>query len=154
MHRTVLTISLSAAIFTAIATQGFATNDHKDPAGPRQSFEELDANADGLISPEEMQAKRADRFAQADTDGDGALTPAEMEARATAGAKNLRNRMLDHIFAKRDTDGDGRLTLAEMGEGRTDRLFAATDTDKDGLISQPEFDTFVEKRHAKRHKAE
>lgn len=56
-----------------------------DPAASldRVTFDEVDVNNDGEISPEELRAVAPDvdeaRFAQFDADGDGALDEAEFD---------------------------------------------------------------------------
>lgn len=51
-----------------------------------ESFTEVDLNADGLITPQELITAdptiTEDAFKAADTDGDGALSPEEYEAMA------------------------------------------------------------------------
>jgi Ca2+-binding EF-hand superfamily protein len=88
-----------------------------------KSFDAIDANRDGQISPEEIrvwrraakgarraagadaQAKFDEHFSRADNDGDGMLSRAEAE------------RSLPRVAAKFDRidkDGDGRVTREEM----------------------------------------
>jgi Ca2+-binding EF-hand superfamily protein len=117
----------------------------------RPSFEQLDTNADGQITQEEMQARGEARFAMADTDSDGKLSAEEMMASRAKAGEDCVKRMIE----KRDTDGDGFLSLEEMrpngdkqkkGKGRG---FERMDADKDGAISKEEFDTAMAK-HGKR----
>lgn len=147
MNNTALTLCLSAAILAGLSTDGFAAGDRH--GGPRINFEEVDANADGLLSPEEMETHRAARFAEADTDGSGGLSPAEVEARMIATQNERRERMLDRMFERRDADADGEITMAEMSESRSADRFSRADADGDGLISRAEFDEAREKARSK-----
>lgn len=152
MKNTTLTICLSAAIMAAVATEGFAAGDHR--GGPRINFEEVDANADGLLSQSEMDAHREARFSATDTDGSGGLSKAEVEARMIANQDERRVKFLDRMFKKRDANGDGELTLAEMPNDRSSKMFQRADADGDGLISKAEFEAAKEAGRNKKNKAE
>ena len=115
--------------------------------GPRIVFEEVDANNDGAITLEEIQAMGANRFANADTDGDGALSRDELLAQGQDRIERRVDRMLERL----DTDGDGQLSMAEMEEARDgrrgfgrgpnpERMFERFDADGDGSVTQAEFD--------------
>lgn len=138
MNNTALTLCLSVAIATGFATQSHAAGDHR--GGPAFNFEEMDANADGLLSPEELQAHRAARFAATDTDGSGGLSRDEIEARMIANQEERRVRFLDRMFDRRDANEDGQISLDEMASDRTGKMFERADADGDGLISKAEFD--------------
>jgi Ca2+-binding EF-hand superfamily protein len=75
-----------------------------------QMADGADANADGIVSPDEMRAALAGRLATFDTDGDGTLSLAEFEAMHAA---MIRPIMVDR-FQALDEDGDGRVTADEM----------------------------------------
>ncbi|MEQ8294227.1 MAG: EF-hand domain-containing protein [Roseovarius sp.] len=152
MKNGILMASLSAAILAAAATQGLAASDDSDKGhhGKRPSFEELDANGDGVVSREEMQARMQARFDEADADGDGRITREEMSARMEARASERRERFLNRMFERQDADADGALTLEEMRGDRADRMFAKVDQDGDGNVSREEFDAMKERMH-KRH---
>ena len=138
MTNTALTLCLSVAIMAGLATQSMAASDHK--GGPRINFEEVDTNADGILTVEELQAEREARFAVTDTDGNGALSRAEIEARMLANQDERRVKFLDRMFDRRDANDDGQLTLDEMAAGRTAKMFERADADGDGQISKAECD--------------
>lgn len=111
-----------------------------------EMFGQLDADGDGALSLEELQA-RPDRFDAADADGDGALSRDEMMARATDRAEAGVAR----FFERFDADGDGQVTEAEIAEVQGERqaerraemaarIFERADADGDGLISVEEFE--------------
>lgn len=107
--------------------------------GPQIDFDTVDADKDGKITPTEIAASRAARFAAADTNGDGKLDRAELIARAEATkAERMATRALDML----DADRDGALSAAEMadGPGMGTRMFARMDADKDGALTRAELD--------------
>ena len=128
----------AAAVAPALAFGG--KHGQRGP-GPLINFEEIDANSDGKITPEELAEHRAARFAEKDTNGDGLLSPEEMAAaaikRVTENAPKRFERMLDRA----DADGDGMISLAELpGEERSARMFDRLDSDGDGAISVEEME--------------
>jgi Ca2+-binding EF-hand superfamily protein len=141
MNNVTLTVCLTASILAGVVTESHAAGEHDGIRGPQHSFEELDANSDGLIAADEMQAHREARFALADTDGDGALTREEMETRMEGEQTKRRAKFIDRMFKKRDANGDGMLTMAEMADGRADRMFSKADANGDGFVSKAEFDS-------------
>ena len=152
MKNAIRMISLGAAILAGLSTQSLAAgSDATDrPDGPRHSFEELDANGDGLITSDEMQAHMQARFATADTDGDGKLTRQELSAKMEARQSQRRARHLDKMISRRDADGDGALSIEEMRSGRAEHMFAKVDADGDGALSKAEFEE-MKKKHRGRH---
>lgn len=141
------TLLMSAILAGLIVTAADAQD--RNAGFPRggMDFATLDADADGMLTPEDMATLQADRFAAADTDADGALSEAEMIARATAEATGrMAARMAERTAAmieRMDANGDGLLQADEMVEGPEhgmERMFARFDTDEDGAISEAEFD--------------
>jgi Ca2+-binding EF-hand superfamily protein len=117
----------------------------------QRMFARLDANHDGFITKDEVNAAQAQRaartdqrtarldpakrFERLDANHDGQITAAEVEAaraaRATANADaNAQNR--------RD---------------RGNRLFARADANKDGVVTRVEFDAATAQMHARMEKA-
>ena len=83
-------------------------------------FDEIDANRDGQVSPDELRAfheqmrgqheqmraqRRAEHWKKLDTDGDGKVSLAEAQANAP--------RLAEH-FGQIDANGDGFITPEEM----------------------------------------
>lgn len=117
-----------------MAFAGQGKNGHG--GGMYQHFDEVDTNADGFVTQDEMTAHRAARFAEKDTDGDGALSKDEMRA----GMMARMEERLDHMFSRMDADNDGKLAQSEMGH-KGKRMFERADTDGDGKISKDEAKT-------------
>ena len=103
---------------------------------------QYDADQDGTVTLEEIQAGRAAEFRQADSDADGKLSVAELQALFEA--KRARHQAAR--LAALDTDGDGVVSLAEFQNAprRPDRqaaaatLFGLADTNRDGNLSADE----------------
>ncbi len=148
MKNATLTLCLSAAMLAGAITHSYAAGDHGSKM--RANFEEIDANADGLISAEELSAHRQARFDATDTDGNGALSREEITARAEAKQDDRRARFIDRMFEKRDANADGQITFEEMAGDRQEKMFSRADANGDGLISQAEFEEMAEKRRDKR----
>jgi len=119
--------------------------------GPRHSFEELDANADGKLTQEEMKAHAKARFDAADTDKNGALSADELSARMQAEASERAGKFGARMIEKRDANDDGELSLEEMGpRDGGERMFSRMDADGDGAISAEEFAEM--QAHGKKHR--
>ncbi len=127
-------------------------------------FDEIDADASGTLSPEELAAQAQQRFVTADANGDGLLDRGELEAslRArmaermagrggeagqspsaplarAARAQARIARMARGLLLRRDANGDCLLSPAEMKPrpARVRRLLAL-DADGDGALSREE----------------
>jgi Ca2+-binding EF-hand superfamily protein len=106
-----------------------------------------DANRDGVVTREEYDAVRKQRFAAADTNHDGWLSEdeyvAEFEGRLQ---QQYAGRAQDDSYAGSikqahvrfkilDTDHDGKLTVEEEN-AIADKTFKRTDTNGDGKIDK------------------
>jgi len=136
-------LGATALAIPAWAERGEGHGEGRGPV-PRMSFEDLDANGDGQITPDELEARHAARAAALDADGDGYLTEDEMVAFQLAEAEaHIRARVAER-FAAADTDGDGKIGVAELeGERRGEmaqRLFDRADANGDGAVSKAEFE--------------
>ena len=111
----------------------------------------FDANRDGVVTRQEYDAIRAQRFQAADTNRDGVLSEdeyvAEFEGRLQQqyAGKAQDERYAGSIkqahvrFKILDTDHDGKLTLAEEN-AIAEKTFQCTDTNNDGKIDQADGD--------------
>lgn len=139
---TVLALTLGAV---GASAKGFGDHGGKGgPRGPQINFEQIDANADGLITKEELAAHAKARFDEQDTNGDGTLTVEELRAAAEKMRENRMQRMLE----RRDANNDGVLSFDEMQPqgDRADRMFERLDKNGDGQISAEEFAELKMKR--------
>ncbi|MEJ6389325.1 EF-hand domain-containing protein [Gymnodinialimonas ulvae] len=152
---------LAVMIPVALTAPAFAQR--AGPEGPRMMFEELDADGNGSVTLEEVQAAGEGRFARADADGDGALSRAELIAQGQDRVEARVDRMLERL----DNNGDGQLTQAELEEAREgrggrfgrggpspERMFDRLDADGDGAVTEAEFDEGVARfleRMGRRH---
>jgi Ca2+-binding EF-hand superfamily protein len=157
MKKTALMIT--GALVLALGTAGVASAmGPKDGRGPNfeQMFQELDANADGKLTKEEIEAGAAKRFADADTNGDGLLSKEELTAASEKRAESRRGNRIDRMFEHKDANNDGLLSQEEMASGKkrgmnADRMIERLDTDGDGAITLAEAEAAKGKWRGKRH---
>lgn len=127
----IVAASLAVAGGSAMAFGGHG----KGEARGQMRFEQLDADKDGKLSREEMQAGAALRFGTADANSDGKITAEEMNASGAKRAEKRFGKMLERL----DSDKDGALSLEEMQGGeRHAQMFERLDADKDGFVSKDE----------------
>ena len=139
MKKSVLAAFLVSAA-AVVAVPVFADQHGKGPGhGPRgergapPSFESLDTNGDGVLTLEEIQAPRVERFNEMDADGDGFVTAEEIMAHMAA-----------QMIARQDENGDGKLSIDEMRGPDFSRMFRFMDENGDGQITQEEWDAGME----------
>lgn len=141
----------AALILSALALPGISAAQDSPPApGPHGMFERLDANGDGQVTWDEVQAARAAAVQGLDANGDGYLSKEEIVNFRLAQAKERIERQVDALFDRRDANGDGRLGADELlatggfgepgGMQMTRRLFDRIDTNGDGVITREEAD--------------
>ena len=138
------------------ATQQSATQQPTAAAGPAAPagghglsafIGGFDANRDGVVTRQEYDAVRTQRFTAADTDHDGVLGEDEYVAEfAGRLQQQYAGRAQDDKYAGSikqahvrfkilDTDHDGKLTLTEEN-AIAEKTFQRTDTNGDGKIDQ------------------
>ncbi|WP_068109563.1 EF-hand domain-containing protein [Tropicimonas marinistellae] len=146
MKRTVISALAIAASLSAPAMAQQAA-----PGGfaPGETFLSMwDGDADGTVTLEEIQARRADIFASFDADEDGALSADEFAALDAARADAMqrpddRGRGLAQgqqplQRAAMDTDGDGSITQAEY-LAAAEGWIAVMDGNGDGVLTTADF---------------
>ncbi len=130
----------------------------------QMTFEDLDADGSGQITSADLLANARARFDKADANTDGQLEAQEIqamikqrmkaraEARAEAGHERAPDwaaragKRVDWIVGKmlkrKDTDASGALSFDEIAPdpARLDRMIARFDTDGDKALSPAEFD--------------
>ncbi|MEM9550481.1 MAG: calcium-binding protein [Pseudomonadota bacterium] len=109
------------------------------PRGPMPSFSELDANADGELTEQELQNHRSVRFQSLDADSNGSVTVEELDQNMRDNARDRAERIVERL----DANGDGALSEDEMAprRDRAGRMFDRIDADNSGTISEDEFET-------------
>ncbi|SFK48189.1 Ca2+-binding protein, EF-hand superfamily [Shimia haliotis] len=149
-------VIVAALSVTAVAASAKDRGEGHKMHGPQATFEQLDANGDGFVTVEEMQAHAESRFMAMDTDGDGGVSLDEMKARFDKGEGDnwkgeRRAKRMEKMFSKKDANGDGKLTPDEMKPdgNRQAKMIDRMDADKDGKISKAEFDAHKSEREAK-----
>ena len=129
----------------------------------------MDANSDGVVAREEMQARRQARMAERrsqmfermDVDSDGSITRAEydaahaqrMEQRAERGEAGERRGGRGHRGAHRmgmRLDRDGQGVNIDQARQRATEQFARMDADGDGFVTGAEMRAQHEARRAER----
>lgn len=138
-----LTLTVAAAALLGGTLTATALLAERGPGADRgammlEMFDEADANGDGQLSMEELEARRAARFAAADTNKDGKLDAAEIAAAELARFTARQEDRIVRMIENNDADGDGSISGDEIGEDRMERHFARIDADNDGAISKAE----------------
>jgi len=110
------------------------------------TFEELDTNADGIVSLEELEAQSEAHFANLDSDGDGVISADEMSAMIEANLSGRAARGVERMIERFDDNGDGVLSEDELPQRNHSRMLENVDADEDGAISAEEFEAAKEKR--------
>ncbi len=95
-----------------------------------QVFQQMDADGDGKVTQEEVDAFRAAQVAAADASGDGALSIEEFD---TVYRDLTRTKMV-RAFQRLDVDGDGIISADEM-DNRFGSLVERMDRNDDGALS-------------------
>jgi len=126
------TVALAAVIgISAVgATHAGGRSGHH---GDRQEmlFERFDANQDGKITKQEIDARRKQTMDKYDADKNGNLSLGEFQ-----GVFNeiMRHRMV-RMFQRIDWDGDAKVTEKEIAH-RLDRMMSWLDRNGDGVIEK------------------
>ncbi|WP_171115060.1 EF-hand domain-containing protein [Ruegeria sp. HKCCA5463] len=142
---------ISAIVISAVAITGTSVLAAGPGGREPVSFQELDADGDGQVTQQEMEAHRTARFTEADTNGDGKLSQEEMQAAAQKKASDRVARM----FENNDANKDGFLSQDELPKPRrADKMFDRMDADNSGGISEQEFADAKDRmgrHHKKKH---
>jgi len=118
---------VAGALASALSTRAQGQERERSPEA---TFQRLDDDDDGALSPAELSMIARARFDQLDRDGDGVLNFdefLEMRSRRDPAA----------TFRRLDTDGDGRIAGDELPEWLRAR-FESVDTNDDGFVDEDE----------------
>jgi Ca2+-binding EF-hand superfamily protein len=113
--------------------KGPGPHGHPGKAFAEHWFGRMDANKDGQLTQQEVEAGTERLFARLDVNKDGELTREE----ADTGAAAIRREELTAHFREIDANKDGRLTAAESKIPA--RFFDRLDTNHDHALSLEEF---------------
>ncbi|HEX4943135.1 MAG TPA: hypothetical protein VFV55_02210 [Usitatibacteraceae bacterium] len=104
------------------------------PAGRGEGWKKWDVNGDGKLSRDEVAnaPRLLERFDALDANHDGFLATEEMQAARLARGPGARGMG----WTRLDADGDGKLSRAEVANApRLSQEFDAIDADKDGFLT-------------------
>lgn len=156
--------------------------DYSEPkhGGPKQMFEQLDANKNGVVTHAEFMQHSAARFSEFDADADGFLTLQElpetmplppvaqkrMERRQERMQKRMEHQGVDadiaeidetperarrlRFMARLDKNGDERLSVEEFAAPPLKR-FKFADVNGDGQVTESELNTAMSERAQRPH---
>ncbi|MDO9637847.1 MAG: calcium-binding protein [Pseudotabrizicola sp.] len=157
-------VGASLVVLAVALTAGAAMADRSErmggPMGPmggpmggmgQMDFAAMDADGDGKVTQEEINAFRAAQVAAIDTDGDGLLSAEEIAAMHIRAATIRANEHAARMIERQDTDGDGKLSAAEMSvRPMPARMFEMLDADGDGAITEAEIAAAKERMSERR----
>lgn len=129
----VLALGLFAATPLMAGERGEGHGHGKRGGPARAMFNKLDTDGDGQISIAEATRNAAERTRAIDANGDGVITVQEVQAHR----EKLRAERAAARFAKLDSNGDGVVSAAEFTEAQTRKL-KALDANGDGVVSAEE----------------
>jgi Ca2+-binding EF-hand superfamily protein len=145
--------ALSALAFLAILAAPAIAQDQQ-PDHQRPTFAELDSNADGQVTTEEIAAAATARFTATDINADGQLSFDELKAAGMVKAESMVEQMARMHIARQDVDNSGALSAEEASnDDRMAKMIDHLDTDNDGKISAAEFEAMKDGRgkHGRDH---
>lgn len=141
---------LAGSVSTAVLAQAAPV---KGPQNAMQAaatarFDKIDANHDGVLSPDEIKAYEAARIKGLDANGDGFLTADEIAAKMTQMAQERVTEQADLMVKRLDANGDGKVSVEELATAKTpmDRFVQRMLKAGDGKISKATFDTVMAMR--------
>ncbi|MFA7596068.1 MAG: EF-hand domain-containing protein [Novosphingobium sp.] len=126
------------AVVPAVATPVPAVTEDPAATAPLASFDGRDADHDGRLTSTEHSQAAQKIFAAIDANRDGTITVQEMDAaRVSLGLPT--EPASEKRIAAGDSDGDKKLTLAEWF-AMSNAEFARADANEDGWITREEWD--------------
>lgn len=142
MKKNHMYLTIVSSLFLGIASAQAAPDSHHQPMHGQMEermFKEADSDSDRAISKDEFNAFQSKHFEKMDANGDGKISHQEMEAGHNKPAQGSTTH-LDRRFNKADANHDGGLdrTEAEMMPMLTTH-FNEVDANKDGKVTRQEY---------------
>lgn len=153
---TLKAIALVAVACAGFSTTAFAGPGRDMGMGPMQevNFDLADTDKDGKLTKVEIDVARAARIKAADANADGLLSAEELAAMHIKAMTERATDRASKMVTKLDSDGDKLLSPAEMSASEHDNdMFEKVDTDGDGAITKAEADAAREKMKHRGHGA-
>ncbi|ABM02830.1 Calcium-binding EF-hand-containing protein [Psychromonas ingrahamii 37] len=140
---------ITGALLMATTHSTFAAEQNQNAATSRvnkhhMTFAQLDANADGVLSKDEVRGRLLANFDSVDSDASGTLSTDEFNARVEMGKQghhkdhHQKNGYNHPTFAQLDINNDSFLAKDEV-RGRLLAHFDNLDSDASGTLSADEF---------------
>jgi len=144
------TFIAATATVALLGVGGAALAEQAGPRGPHVPplFLKLDRNNDAALDRAEALRPREQRFARLDANGDGRITVDELDAHLKQRLQRRLMRMRYRMLARFDADGDGVISKREFTD-RAMRRFARIDLNEDGRVTPQELRA-ARKLHRKR----
>ncbi len=98
-----------------------------------EMFETMDADRDGKLTTEEMEAARQQHFSEADADGNDQINMSEFEEMWMGRMRN----MISQAFQNHDENNDGTISQDEISK-RMSSMVYWLDKNNDGVIEKSE----------------
>lgn len=132
---------ITGALLMATTHSTFAAQQNQNAAAQmankhRMTFAQLDANADGVLSKDEVRGRLLTNFDKLDSEGNGTLSAEEFNAAVNLGRQGRPT------FEQLDLNSDGLLAKDEV-RGRLLANFDSVDSDASGTLSADEFNARV-----------
>ncbi|MDB6092621.1 MAG: Calcium-binding EF-hand-containing protein [Verrucomicrobia bacterium] len=125
---------IAACAFALLAVPAFAN----DMESAEAKFKAMDTDGDGKISRAEHAVGAKMMFAKMDANNDGIVTADEMNAMHAAKGDHMKSeKSAAEKIHMIDANGDGQITADEHAAG-SEAMFAKMDTDGDGYLSLSE----------------
>lgn len=128
-------LMLACSLALVALPAAFANKDH---LSADEKFNQMDTDGDGQISRAEHAVGAQQMFARMDANHDGIVTFDEMDAKwSDKKADKHRQLSASEKISKVDQNNDGQLTSAEHASS-SDLMFDKMDTNRDGYLSRAE----------------
>lgn len=109
-----------------------------------EMIRKLDTDGDQRVSKAEFEAGYTEKFDMADTNRDGVMSTDELAAKKNKKDGTNKGLKAEEKMAKKDMNADGQLSADEFAQAKTAK-FDKMDANKDGFLTAQEIDSG--KRH-------